>query len=34
MTKDFATWERHLELETLAADKTKLFYYMNKLISM
>ena len=31
VTKDFATLERHPDLEVLALDKTKFFYHMNKL---
>lgn len=34
VTKDFAALESHLELEVPAADKTKLFYHINKLTSV
>lgn len=34
MTKGFAVLERHFELKTPTADKTKLLYYVNKLIGV
>lgn len=34
LIKDFTALKKHLELKALAVDKTKLFYYINKLTNM
>lgn len=34
LTKNFATLEKHLKFEAPATNKTKFFYYINKLTSI